>query len=116
MHKLSSMVARFLTQLILSLVLVTAIYYALSSYFFSDIYTGSLRNALSETLAQADDLLRRYEAGDLTADDLHGAANPSLFSGGAFSLFLDAEGLVLAQTDVLPVFDREDALEKLGGI
>lgn len=113
MRKLSSMVARFLTQLILCLVFVTAIYFALSSYFFSDIYTGSLRRALSSTLTQAEDLMRRYEAGTLTQNDLHDAANPPLFSGGTFSLFMDADRQMLAQTEVLPVFDQDGALEAL---
>ena len=113
MGKLSSMVARFLTQLVLCVVFTTVVFFALSSHFFSDIYTRSLNSALDDTVTSAEELMRRYEEGSLTLEDLRDAANPSLFSYGVFCLFLDEEGQVLAQTDVLPVFERENNWEAM---
>ena len=113
MGKLSSMVARFLAQLILCVTFTTMVFFALSSHFFSDTYKKSLHNALDDTVKSAEELMRQWEEGSLTPEELHDAANPSLFSAGVFCLFLNGDGQVLAQTDTVPVFERENTWDSM---
>ena len=98
MPKLSFSVARFLTELILCLLCVTVVYFAVSSYYFSDIYTDSINRSLSGALTQAETLLAQYESGEIAREDLDAAANPLLFTGGAFCIFLGPDQQVLART------------------
>ena len=113
MPKISSSLVRFLLELVLCVLCVTVMYFALSSYFFVDIFTSSANNSLSESLRQEDRLLQKYREGSLGLEELKAAVNPSLNDGGSFYMLLDGEQNVLAYTENAAPYFAGNTLDTL---
>lgn len=105
MPKWSSYITRFLLLMALCILGITVLFYGLSSYFFSEIYTESNYNALATSLRKAEELLSRYQAGEVKREELRAAVNPVLGVDNSFFMLLNQEGEVLAYTeDAAPYF------------
>ena len=85
MRRLSSF-GRILLLSLLFIVGLAVVMFALSSYFFSDIYTATQYSAVSEGLRAAEKLLAQYRAGNVDRAELWDAVNPVLSMEGAFSM------------------------------
>ena len=69
MRRLSSF-GRILLLSLLFIVGLAVVMFALSSYFFSDIYTATQYSAVSEGLRAAEKLLAQYRAGNVDRAEL----------------------------------------------
>ncbi len=94
-----SSLGRFLVLLGLYMVAVTVAFFALSSYFFSDINIAANYIALTDVLEEEEDLLARYREGLLSHGELQQAVNPVLNTDSAFFMLLDENRHVLAYTE-----------------
>ena len=119
MLKSSSALSRLLWQFSITILAITAVYFAMSSYYFSDTYIGAHQYALEHALEQGRDVLERYAAGGMTREEIRGAANPVMSVDSGFFMLLDADGQELACTESAATYFTGDAyarlLEQLGG-
>ena len=99
MPKRFSSITRILLLMAVFLVGVSVVYFAMSSYYFSDINISSNYTALTGSVRGAAELLGRYRAGSIQPEALWQAVNPVLNTDGAFYMLLDEEKKVLAYTE-----------------
>ena len=122
MPKLSSSFGRLLARIAVFIVGISVIMVALSSYFFEEIYSAALFDAVTDNLRDAERLFSRYRAGEESQEALRAAVNPALNGDGAFYMLLGENRQVLAYTEAAaPIFaggtlntlldaaDREDS-------
>ena len=99
MPKGFSSFTRLLLMMALFLVGVTAVFFAMSSYYFSDISIASNYSMLTGNIRAAAELLEQYEKKEIGTDTLREAVNPVLNADGAFYMLLDNSQQVLAYTE-----------------
>ena len=113
MPKWSSLVTRFLLPMTAFICATAVLFFALSSYFFNDSFSGlSFRN-MRETMRDARQLLSRYQAGEISREDLRAAVNPALSTDGGFFMLLDSDKQVLAYTEAAAPYFAGDTLHSL---
>ena len=112
MRRLSSF-GRILLLSLLFIVGLAVVMFALSSYFFSDIYTATQYSAVSEGLRAAEKLLAQYRAGNVDRAELWDAVNPVLSMDGAFYMLLDEDRQVLCYTEQAAPYFAGSALPQL---
>ena len=113
MLKSSSALSRLLWQFSITILAITAVYFAMSSYYFSDTYIGAHQYALEYALEQGRDVLERYAAGGMTREEIRGAANPVMSVDSGFFMLLDADGQELACTESAATYFTGDAYARL---
>lgn len=113
----SSYITRFLLLMTVCALAMTALFYGLSSYFFTNIYAASNASSLNESLRAAGALVSRFQAGQATREELCAAVNPILNADGSFFMLLDGEKQVLAYTEgAAPYFAGETLPALLGAL
>ena len=112
MRRLSSF-GRILLLSLLFIVGLAVVMFALSSYYFSDIYTATQYSAVSEGLRAAEKLLAQYRAGNVDRGELWDAVNPVLSMDGAFYMLLDENRQVLCYTEQAAPYFAGSALSQL---
>lgn len=113
MPKQSSIFSRFWMQMVLSILGISLVFFAMSSFLFTSTYSGSSVNSLRETARQAGRLLKGYARGDMTKDALKEAVNPSLTIDGGFYMLLDKDQTVLAYTEAAAPYFAGETVQKL---
>lgn len=105
MPKWSSYITRFLLLLSLCVMGLTALFYGLSSYLFTQIYTASNYASVTEGVTEARDALRAYDEGRMEKAELQSAVNPWINASGMFYMLLDENKQVIAYTEeAVPYF------------
>ena len=99
MPKRFSSVTRFLLLMALFLIGATAVFFGLSSYYFSDINISSNYTALTADIRGAAELLNQYHEKKIGLEEMHRAVNPALNTDGAFYMLLDENQKVLVYTE-----------------
>ena len=99
MPKGFSSLTRILLLMALFLIGVTVVFFALSSYYFSDISIASNYSALTGGLRGAAELLERYQKNEIGLNVLQDAVNPVLHTDEAFYMLLDEDRRVLVYTE-----------------
>ena len=75
MPKWSSYITRFLLLLSVCVMGLTVLFYGLSSYLFSEIYTASNYTSVTEGVTEARSVLRAYREGKLEKADVQAAVS-----------------------------------------
>ena len=109
----SSFLSRFLWQLFWTILGISVVFFALSNYYFNDIYSATHASALEKALADGEKVLEKYAAGEMTREELTRAVNPPLTVDSGFFMLLDGEGRVLAYTDSAAPYFAGDAMNRL---
>ncbi|MBQ9263196.1 MAG: hypothetical protein IJ189_03180 [Clostridia bacterium] len=113
MPKWSSLVGRFVVQMIICVLLTAILSVGLSSYFFHDSYSGVSFGVMRESLRDARRLLSQYQEGKITQEALRQAVNPVLTTDGGFFMLLDLDQNVLAYTESAAPYFAGDTLPSL---
>lgn len=109
MPKWSSYFTRFLLVFSICVMILTALFYGLSSYLFSEINTASNYASVTEGLAGARGVLRAYRQGEMKRDEVQAAVNPRINGSGMFYMLLDTDKQVIAYTEeAVPYFVGEN--------
>ncbi len=111
--KWSSYLTRFILLLILCVLGMTVLFFGLSSYFFNQTATAGHYEALENSLALEETLLRDYGAGKVSREDLRAALNPALNPDGNLYMLLDEDRRVLAYTDAAVPYFAGDTLDRI---
>ena len=113
MPKWSSYITRFLLLLSICVMGLAALFYGLSSYLFSEIYTASNYTSITEGIKEARVALREYRLGALDKGELQAAVNPRINASGMFYMLLDENQQVIAYTEEAVPYFVGDNLELL---
>ncbi len=113
MLRSSSALSRVLWQVVLSMAVITAVFFALSSYYYNDTYIATHTAALESALAQGRGVLDRCARGEMTAEELKSAVNPPLTVDSGFFMLLGRDRQVLAYTEGAAPYFAGDTLSRL---
>ena len=113
MPKWSSMVSRLIMQMVVCVLVTAILLVALSSYLFSDSYSGVSFSIMREAMQDAKHLLSRYQAGEISLAELRQAVNPVLSTDGGFYMLLDENQQVLAYTEKAAPYFAGDHLPSI---
>ena len=99
MYKSSSALSRVLWLMFWTILGISVVFFALSSYFFGDIYAKAHLSSLDGALEEEKTILERYARGDVGREDLGAMVNPPLSVDNGFYLLTDSERRTLACTE-----------------
>ena len=99
MYKSSSALSRVLWLMFWTILGISVVFFALSSYFFGDIYAKAHLSSLDGALEEEKTILERYAQGDVGREDLSAMVNPPLSVDNGFYLLTDSERRTLACTE-----------------
>jgi len=113
MYRSSSALSRVLWQVFWSILVVSVVFFALSSYYFRNIYIAFHTEDLENALKEGEGVLDRYAAGEMTLEEIKAALNPPLAVDSGFFMLLDENEQVLAYTEKAAPYFAGDALGRL---
>ena len=107
MRKLRNLpyLTQFCLGLLLLLAVAAAVVYQVSSTLSRSVFTNGDRLEVERAIALGEERLADYAEGRISQEELRKALNPELNPGGIFVMLLDADGKVIAFSDVgVPYF------------
>ena len=99
MRKFSSAFTRLLMLILIIIVGVAGALVSLSSYYFQDIYAGSLYDTITGGLREAEKMFTLYNIGLISSNTLYRAVNPVLDTDGEFYMLLNSSRQVVTYTE-----------------
>lgn len=96
---LASYLTRFVAITAVIVLLSAMGMFALSNYLSNSVFSVSNRSELEKAIAQADQQLERYNAGEIKRSELREIVNPAINSGDIFMMLLTPDTRVAAYTE-----------------
>ncbi|MBR2053645.1 MAG: PAS domain-containing protein, partial [Clostridia bacterium] len=110
MPKWSSYLTRFILLLIICVLVISVFAFGLSSYFFSQATRDAEFAILKNNVQSASYLLKAYNQGKMTREEMKRILNPELNADGVFYLVMDTNGKTLAYSeDAVPYLAQASA-------
>ncbi len=99
MPKWSSYLTRFVLLLIICILVISVFAYGMSAYFFSQATRDAEFAILKNNVQSASYLLKAYNQGEMTREEMKRILNPELNADGVFYLLMDVNGKTLAYSE-----------------
>ncbi|MBR3906132.1 MAG: hypothetical protein IKJ51_10565, partial [Clostridia bacterium] len=110
MPKWSSYLTRFVLLLIICILVISVFAYGMSAYFFSQATRDAEFAILKNNVQSASYLLKAYNQGEMTRQEMKRILNPELNADGVFYLVMDTNGKTLAYSeDAVPYLAQASA-------